>query len=172
MELPPELRIIHEPVRLRIMSVLYRQNDVGFTALRTTLDITSGNLASHATKLVSAGLVQSRDALTRDGFEKRYQITQEGIRRFQEYLSTLETFLATSKTAASPVIEAASPSPKTAPASRSGTIIGAMIGGSFFVVSELAMQLLSDTSGSTYIGIGATGLIVAAIAPIRRLFRR
>ncbi len=153
------------------MSLLYRQTDVGFTALRTTLDITSGNLASHATKLVSAGFVEARDALTRDGFEKRYQITQDGIHRFQEYLATLETFLATTKPTP-PAIEAASQSSKTAPASRSGTIIGALIGGSFFVVSELAMQLLSDTSGSTYIGIGATGLIVAAIAPIRRLFRR
>lgn len=171
MDLPPELRIIHEPVRLRIMSVLYRQNDVGFTALRETLEITAGNLSSHAAKLIAFGLLQSRDALTRGGFEKRYQITKSGVETFERYLASLESFLASAKPAPAPAV----PTPTTAataPASRSGTIVGALVGGSFFVASELAMQLLSDTSGSAYIGIGATGLVVAAIAPLHRLFRR
>lgn len=93
MELPDDLRIIHEPVRLRILGLLYRETDLGFTALRTALDLTSGNLSSHVVRLEGAGLVVARDALGPDGFERRIQITPDGVRRFRAYLEVLRGFL-------------------------------------------------------------------------------
>jgi DNA-binding MarR family transcriptional regulator len=171
-ELPPELQIIHEPVRLRIMSLLYRQNDVGFAALRERLDITPGNLASHAQKLVSSGLLDSRNALTRSGFEKRFQITAVGIQRFEEYLQSIETFLRTARETATNPVLAEVPATAPKPAGRSGAVTGTLIAGLFFVLSEITVQLLSDTSGSTYFGIGATGLFIAAAGPLRHFYRR
>lgn len=57
--------------------------------------LTDGNLASHADRLEEAGLLESRRALTSDGFEKRYQITPEGSRVFRAYLGELRGFLET-----------------------------------------------------------------------------
>lgn len=94
MELSEDLRLIHQPVRLRIMGLLYKHRDVAFTRARDSLGLTDGNLASHANRLEEVGLLESRKALTRDGFEARYRITQQGDRRFRDYLETLEGFMA------------------------------------------------------------------------------
>ena len=93
MELTPELAIIHQPVRLKIMGLLYKQRDVGFTAARDALGLSDGNLASHANKLAEAGLLDARKVLTREGFEMRYRLTEEGSRQFRLYLEQLERFL-------------------------------------------------------------------------------
>lgn len=94
MELSDELRLIHQPVRLRIMGLLYKHRDVAFTRARDSLGLTDGNLASHANRLEEAGLMERRKALTRDGFEARYRITKDGSRRFREYLEHLQGFVA------------------------------------------------------------------------------
>lgn len=75
------------------MGLLYRHRDVAFTRTRDTLGLTDGNLASHAKRLEQAGLLESRKALTRDGFQARYRITREGVQRFQTYLEALQGFL-------------------------------------------------------------------------------
>lgn len=87
MDLSPDVLIVHERVRLRIMGLLYRQNDVAFGAAREALDVTAGNLASHVAKLQEAGLVACRDAFSRDGVERRIQITAEGLARFERYMT-------------------------------------------------------------------------------------
>lgn len=95
MDLPSDLELIHQPVRLRIMGLLYRHRDVAFTRARDTLGLTDGNLASHADRLEGAGLIEARRALTPQGFEKRYRITPEGSEAFRRYLGELRGFLST-----------------------------------------------------------------------------
>lgn len=94
MDLPPELAIIHQPVRLQIMGILYKHRDVAFTGLRDQLGLTDGNLASHGGKLQEAGFLDARRALMRDGFEVRYRITAKGSDAFRAYLESLRSFIA------------------------------------------------------------------------------
>lgn len=192
---PPELRVIHEPVRLRILGLLYRQTDLGFATLRDALGLTAGNLASHANRLVEAGLVTQRDALTRDGFEKRYQITPQGLADFERYLHALDAFLAAARggrgsvgvgatagpsavpvaAMASPLAAAASPGPSAQPRSagrRSVAVLAAMGVGILFMAVETVQNILTDASGSSYVGIGVAGVLVAALGPLERLARR
>lgn len=93
MDLPDDLAIIHQPVRLKMMTLLYREGDVGFTEAHKALGLTPGNLDAHAKKLAEAGLAESRRALMRDHFEVRLRPTPEGVRRFEAYLRFLEEFL-------------------------------------------------------------------------------
>lgn len=93
MDLPPELELIHQPARLRIMGLLYRYRDVAFTRARDSLGLTDGNLASHADRLEEAGLIEARRALTSDGFEKRFAITEDGSEAFRRYLGELRGFI-------------------------------------------------------------------------------
>lgn len=50
-------RIIHEPARLAILTVLSACDEADFTFLLRITGLTNGNLSSHITKLESAGLV-------------------------------------------------------------------------------------------------------------------
>jgi DNA-binding transcriptional ArsR family regulator len=51
-------RLIHEPGRLAILTVLSSVKSADFVFLQRTTGLTKGNLSSHLTKLEEAGLVQ------------------------------------------------------------------------------------------------------------------
>ncbi len=93
MDLPPELALIHQPARLKIMGLLYKHGDVDYKNARDFLGLTDGNLASHSDRLAKAGYLESRRVLNRDGFVTRYKITKEGREAFREYLGLLKRFL-------------------------------------------------------------------------------
>jgi DNA-binding transcriptional ArsR family regulator len=50
-------RLVHEPGRLAILTVLSSVTDADFVFLQRTTGLTKGNLSSHLTKLEDAGLV-------------------------------------------------------------------------------------------------------------------
>ena len=50
-------RLIHEPGRLEILTVLSSVTDADFVFLQRATGLTKGNLSSHLTKLEDAGLV-------------------------------------------------------------------------------------------------------------------
>lgn len=93
MDLPAELRVIHQPVRLRVMTLLYKHGDVGFTEAQQTLELTPGNLDAHTKALAKAGLAESRRVLQKDRFEVRIRITRAGTTAFRAYLARLQEFL-------------------------------------------------------------------------------
>lgn len=96
MDLPKELQLIHQPQRLRIMGLLWKQGDVSYAALRDALQLTDGNIATHTKRLEDAGFLASRRALAVDRFEVRYRITAAGRVAFRSYLTALRGFLADS----------------------------------------------------------------------------
>lgn len=51
-------RIIHEPVRLRIMSILSGVDRADFKFMLSALGLSKGNLSSHVDKLEKAGYVE------------------------------------------------------------------------------------------------------------------
>lgn len=51
-------RLIHEPGRLAIVTVLSSVKDADFVFLQRTTGLSKGNLSSHLTKLEEAGLVR------------------------------------------------------------------------------------------------------------------
>jgi DNA-binding MarR family transcriptional regulator len=50
--------VVHQRVRLGILAVAHEARRVEFGFLRTTLDLTAGNLGQHLTVLEGAGLVR------------------------------------------------------------------------------------------------------------------
>lgn len=49
--------IVHQRVRLGILTIAHEGRRVEFGYLRTTLDLTAGNLSQHLTTLEGAGLI-------------------------------------------------------------------------------------------------------------------
>ena len=57
-------RLIHDRVRLGILSALAASATLSFAELKSTLDLTDGNLSVHARKLEEAGYVQCRKSFS------------------------------------------------------------------------------------------------------------
>lgn len=93
MALPALDPVIHQPTRLRIMALLYRNRVAAFTWVRDTLGLTDGNLDTHAAKLEAAGYVKRGRALELGGFQVKMKITPEGDAAFRAYLEGLRAYL-------------------------------------------------------------------------------
>jgi DNA-binding transcriptional ArsR family regulator len=86
-------RIIHERVRLAIVSALAANETLSFNELKHLLQTSDGNLSVHARKLEDAGYVACVKS-----FEKRmpktvYRLTAEGRRAFERYVGHLEALI-------------------------------------------------------------------------------
>ncbi len=93
MALPTLDPVIHQPTRLRIMALLYRNRVAAFTWVRDTLALTDGNLDTHAAKLEEAGYVKRGRTLDIGGFQVKMKITPEGDAAFRAYLDGLRVYL-------------------------------------------------------------------------------
>ena len=82
--------VIHQKVRLGIMSALMARGDADFRFLKETLSVTDGNLSIHLSKLEEAGYVQSAKEFLRKKPHTTYAPTEAGRTAFHTYLSALE----------------------------------------------------------------------------------
>ncbi len=85
--------LIHSRIRLALMSVLARVDDISFNELKTVLHATDGNLSTHLSKLVDAGYVSVQKTIEGGKTESRYRVTQTGLSRFANYIVDLAPFI-------------------------------------------------------------------------------
>lgn len=86
-------QLIHERVRLGIVSALAANEFLTFTDLKRLLDTTDGNLSVHARKLEDAKYV-----VCKKGFDGRtprteFRLTPAGRRAFERYLDHMEAII-------------------------------------------------------------------------------
>lgn len=80
-------------VRLGVMAVLMANEEVSFGDLKETLDLTDGNLASHAAALEKAGYIQVNKQFIGKKPNTTFTATKDGRQAFQDHLDTLEKLL-------------------------------------------------------------------------------
>jgi DNA-binding HxlR family transcriptional regulator len=91
---PVELdRVIHERVRLAIVSALAGARSLSFNELKTLLDITDGNLSVHARRLEDAGFITCEKTFVDRMPRTEYQITAAGRKALDEYLDHMESLI-------------------------------------------------------------------------------
>ena len=91
---PLELdRLIHERVRLGIVSALAVNGSVTFTDLKGLLNTTDGNLSAHARKLEEAGYIACQKSFEGRVPKTEYELTQVGRRELQAYLDHMEAII-------------------------------------------------------------------------------
>jgi len=91
----PELdRLVHERVRLGIVSALAVNDSLTFNDLKRILQTTDGNLSVHARKLEDAGYVRCKKSFEGRMPRSQYTLTVLGRRAFEEYLRRMEEFIA------------------------------------------------------------------------------
>ena len=83
-------RLIHEPGRLAILTVLSSVSDADFVFLQRTTGLTKGNLSSHLTKLEDAGLVAIEKRFVRKKPNTNVALTAAGKQRIRRHWEQLE----------------------------------------------------------------------------------
>jgi len=89
-EIPPLDRVIHERIRLGIISALAVNDSLSFNDLKRLLRTTDGNLSVHARKLEEAGYVGCRKFFEGRVPRTEYQLTAAGRRALDRYLADME----------------------------------------------------------------------------------
>ena len=86
-------RLIHDRVRLGIVSALAATPALSFTELRAALDASDGNLSVHARKLEDAGYVVVSKAFLGRTPRTEYKLTPAGRRAFEKYLDHMDALI-------------------------------------------------------------------------------
>jgi DNA-binding transcriptional ArsR family regulator len=83
-------RLIHEPGRLAILTVLSSVRAADFVFLQRTTGLTKGNLSSHLTKLEEAGLVEIHKRFVGKKPNTNIALTAVGKQRIARHWDQLE----------------------------------------------------------------------------------
>jgi DNA-binding transcriptional ArsR family regulator len=83
-------RLIHEPGRLAILTVLSSVSDADFVFLQRTTGLTKGNLSSHLSKLEGGGLVEIVKSFVRKKPNTNVALTRVGRERIARHWEQLE----------------------------------------------------------------------------------
>jgi DNA-binding transcriptional ArsR family regulator len=83
-------RLIHEPNRLAILTILSTTQDADFVFLQRALKLTNGNLSSHLTKLEAGGLVELETSVVGKKPNTRVALTAQGRRRVSTHWEQLD----------------------------------------------------------------------------------
>lgn len=83
-------RLIHEPGRLAILTVLSSVKAADFVFLQRTTGLTKGNLSSHLTKLETAGLVEIEKRFLHKKPNTNVALTVVGKERIARHWEQLE----------------------------------------------------------------------------------
>ncbi|GAB4289394.1 MAG: transcriptional regulator [Coriobacteriia bacterium] len=86
-------RVIHEPARLKIMSVLSVAESADFTYLMHETELTRGNLSVQLTRLEEAGYIAIDKTFVGKTPRTTARMTAEGKAAFATYRSYLERLL-------------------------------------------------------------------------------
>jgi DNA-binding HxlR family transcriptional regulator len=91
---PPELdRLIHERIRLGIVSALAVNRSLTFNELKALLKTTDGNLSVHARKLEEADYIVCTKSFDGRLPKTEYRLTGAGRRALERYLNHMEALI-------------------------------------------------------------------------------
>ena len=86
-------RLLHERIRLGIMSALSVNPELNFSELRDLLATTDGNLSKHARRLEDSGFIACRKNFLHRKPVTTYRLTSAGRRAFERHLQHLEALI-------------------------------------------------------------------------------
>jgi DNA-binding transcriptional ArsR family regulator len=86
-------RVIHEPARLLIITVLATVMEADFLYLLQSTELTKGNLSTHLAKLEEAGYVEIEKAFRGKIPLTLARLTPEGLEAFETYRKEMSALL-------------------------------------------------------------------------------
>jgi DNA-binding MarR family transcriptional regulator len=86
-------KLFESKIRLGIMSMLIVNESVDFNSLKSHLDVTDGNLASHISSLEKAKYIKVNKSFIGKKPNTTYSVSATGRRAFNEHLDALERLI-------------------------------------------------------------------------------
>ena len=86
-------RLIHERIRLGIVSALAVNEALTFSDLKGMLNTTDGNLSVHARRLEEAAYIECEKSFQGRVPRTEYRLTARGRRALEEYLNHMESLI-------------------------------------------------------------------------------
>lgn len=86
-------RVIHERLRLGIVSALAVNDSLSFNELKKLLQTTDGNLSVHARRLEEARYVDCTKTFSGRMPKTEYRLTAAGRKAFERYLNHMEALI-------------------------------------------------------------------------------
>ncbi len=86
-------RLVHERIRLGMLSALAVNKSLSFSELKSLLKTSDGNLSVHARKLEDAGYIACSKSFQGRLPKTEYHITAKGRRAFGRYLDHMEALI-------------------------------------------------------------------------------
>jgi DNA-binding transcriptional ArsR family regulator len=86
-------RLLHDRMRLGIVSALAASDELSFTDLKAALNATDGNLSVHARKLEEAGYVACVKTFAGRTPRTDYKLTAAGRRALEKYLDHMDALI-------------------------------------------------------------------------------
>jgi len=86
-------RMIHERLRLGIISALATHQSMTFNELKTTVKTSDGNLSVHARKLEDAGYLRCSKSFAGRTPKTEYSLTATGRKALERYLDHMEALI-------------------------------------------------------------------------------
>src|SRR5215831_5014225 len=86
-------RLVHERLRLGILSALAVSESLTFNELKKLLDTTDGNLSVHARKLEEGGYITCTKSFEDRMPRTDYRMTAAGRRAFERYIDHMEALI-------------------------------------------------------------------------------
>lgn len=87
--------LLHQQLRLAIVSLLVKNNKMDFTALKKETKATAGNLSVQIKKLEEAGYIKITKTFKDNYPLTTAQITKAGLEAFEEYVRQLKKYIET-----------------------------------------------------------------------------
>ena len=83
-------RLVHEPARLAVMSLLYVVDSADFTFLMNQTGLTWGNLSAHISKLEDAGYLEVEKTFKGKRPNTALKLTSQGRQAFRDYAKRMK----------------------------------------------------------------------------------
>jgi DNA-binding transcriptional ArsR family regulator len=94
-------RLIHDRVRLGILSALSAVESMSFADLKSALEVSDGNLSVHARKLEDAGYVVCEKTFVGRTPRTDFKLSAAGRRAFEKYLDHMDALISAARKARS-----------------------------------------------------------------------
>ncbi len=86
-------RLIHERIRLGIVSALAARDTIAFTELKELLQTTDGNLSVHARRLEDAGYIEAIKSFDDRVPKTEFRLLDAGRQALNTYLDEMESIM-------------------------------------------------------------------------------
>ncbi len=86
-------KVIHQPVRTKIMAYLINMGATDYTTIKQALSLSDGHMSTHMKELTSKKYIAMKKAFVDNKPKTTYNITILGKERFAQYLTQLKNIL-------------------------------------------------------------------------------